>query len=47
MTWQWNGRDLTEDDAEKYYDLFIVYTISKKTKGILVRNFLQLFYIAK
>ena len=19
MTWQYNGRDLTEDDAEKYY----------------------------
>ena len=28
MTWQWNGRDLTEDDAEKYYGF--VYCITNR-----------------
>ena len=47
MTWQWNGRDLQKMTPKNIMDLFIVYTISKKTKDILVRNFLPRQGIAK
>ena len=39
MTWQWNGRDLTEDDAEKYYGFVYCIHNLKENKRYIGKKF--------
>ena len=39
MTWQYNGRDLTEDDAEKYYGFVYCIHNLKENKRYIGKKF--------
>ena len=45
MTWQWNGRDLTEDDAEKYYGfVYCIHNLKEKKRYIGKKFFTKAGY---
>ena len=48
MTWQWNGRDLTEDDAEKYYGfVYCIHNLKEKKRYIGKKFFTKAGYRQK
>ena len=45
MTWQYNGRDLTEDDAEKYYGfVYCIHNLKEKKRYIGKKFFTKAGY---
>ena len=45
MTWQWNGRNLTEDDAEKYYGfVYCIHNLKEKKRYIGKKFFTKAGY---
>ena len=45
MNWQWNGRDLTEDDAEKYYGfVYCIHNLKEKKRYIGKKFFTKAGY---